>query len=480
MVKVKASRVRHVLKHTLLCLVIVLLVSSCGDSETAQPLTPIVGMGPTLSESPTLLPSTRPLEQTTEPAVHISSALRAWLRAYAVHLNTSKPDAPFDNLHSLREIVDDARIVALGEATHGTHEFNQMRHRLFRFLVQEMGFNVFVIEASWADANRLNHYVQTGKGDPVTLLSKLGFWTVNTKEVLALVQWMRAYNADPDTTRPLRFAGVDMQHYHTAIEDVIIYLEQVDTETATQVQANFACFSRYQHWTDYAERPDIEQAACRERLQAVYDLLKRHEATYTSTSSAASFARALQAARIVLQAETLGAASSVYDSYAARDRFMAENATWLLQNTGSDSRMVLWAHNEHIAAPPVGESMGSHLRKRLDDQLVAIAFTFNRGQFIAAEREGADLVRFTVDSAPPGSMAHALNAAEISPLLLELEDSENNAADKWLTTPQKIRSIGSTYDPDQPQYYFDTVVPSLSYNAVIYFHKTTAAQVFQR
>lgn len=105
-----------------------------------------------------------------------------WYRNHAIPLQTIEPGNGFDDLAPFRDLVGDARIVALGEATHGTHEFNVVRHRLIEFLVTEMDFNVIAIEASAANVERLNRYVLYGEGSPSALVNQqiIGFWTVGT------------------------------------------------------------------------------------------------------------------------------------------------------------------------------------------------------------------------------------------------------------------------------------------------------------
>jgi erythromycin esterase-like protein len=112
-------------------------------------------------------------------------------------------------MEPLRAIVGDARVVELGEATHGTREFFQLKHRMLEFLVTQMGFTIFSIEANMPEAYRLNDYVLTGKGDPAALLSGMYFWTWNTQEVLDMISWMRAYNQSGKGR--VQFTGFDMQ-----------------------------------------------------------------------------------------------------------------------------------------------------------------------------------------------------------------------------------------------------------------------------
>src|SRR4030095_12206728 len=126
-------------------------------------------------------------------------------------LNTVIAGQGFGDMQPLKHLVREARLVSLGEATHGTREFFQLKHRILEFLVSEMGFTVFAIEASMPEAFDINRYILTGEGDPEKALAGLYFWTWNTAEVLGMIRWMRRYNADPNHTAKVKFYGFDMQ-----------------------------------------------------------------------------------------------------------------------------------------------------------------------------------------------------------------------------------------------------------------------------
>jgi erythromycin esterase-like protein len=135
----------------------------------------------------------------------------AWVKANAIPFTTPEAGHGFDDLRPLKKIVGDARIVSLGEPTHGTREAFQMKHRLLEFLVEEMGFSIFSIEANMPESYELNQYVIEGKGNPNKLIGGMYFWTWNTEEVLAMVEWMKDWNQKhPDKPR-LQFTGFDMQ-----------------------------------------------------------------------------------------------------------------------------------------------------------------------------------------------------------------------------------------------------------------------------
>ena len=128
-------------------------------------------------------------------------ATRRWLAANAIPLTTVEAGHGFADMQPLQAIVGNARIVSLGEATHGTREFFQLKHRMLEFFVSEMGFTIFGIEATMTESFDINEYVLTGKGDPAKGLAGIYFWTWDTEEVLDMIQWMRRYNAHPGTPR---------------------------------------------------------------------------------------------------------------------------------------------------------------------------------------------------------------------------------------------------------------------------------------
>src|SRR4029450_11160429 len=143
-----------------------------------------------------------------------------------------------EDLRPLKNLVRNARIVALGEGTHGTSEFFRMKHRILEFLASEMGFTIFSIEANMPEAYRVNDYVLRGVGDPKALLKGMYFWTWNTEEVLAMIEWMRQFNASGKGR--IQFTGFDMQTPTVAMTIVQEFLDKVEPEYAGRVSPIYA------------------------------------------------------------------------------------------------------------------------------------------------------------------------------------------------------------------------------------------------
>ena len=149
-----------------------------------------------------------------------------WLRKNAIAFKTDRAESGFDDLQPLKAIIGDARIVGLGEATHGTAEFFRMKHRLVEFLASEKGFTLFAIEANMPEAYRVNDYVLNGKGDPKALLRGMYFWTWDTQEVLDMILWMRKFNASGKGR--IQFLGFDMQTAAVAAENAREFVADLD------------------------------------------------------------------------------------------------------------------------------------------------------------------------------------------------------------------------------------------------------------
>jgi erythromycin esterase-like protein len=157
-----------------------------------------------------------------------------WIRANAIRLSTTEAGHGLADMQALKPLIGNARIVSLGEATHGTREFFQLKHRMLEFLATELGFTIFSIEANMPEAYRLNDYVLNGKGDPAELLRGMYFWTWNTEEVLEMIRWMRAFNASGRGR--VQFTGFDMQTETVALDNVQQFVRWYDSAYVAKVE----------------------------------------------------------------------------------------------------------------------------------------------------------------------------------------------------------------------------------------------------
>ena len=172
-------------------------------------------------------------EITTDAAVEPQ-----WPIELAAGLDSVEAGNGFDDLQAFGAMIGDARVVGLGEPTHGSREVFQLKHRLVEYLAERKGFSVFAIEASAPDTEHVNRYVLEGVGDSRDVIARMGFWTWHTQEVHDLVVWMRAWKLERERAgdpRRLTFRGFDMQDGQSAMDEVLGFLESADEQLAREV-----------------------------------------------------------------------------------------------------------------------------------------------------------------------------------------------------------------------------------------------------
>lgn len=178
----------------------------------------------------------------------------AWLRAHAHPIATTDPSDSIDDLAFLKDIVGDARIVALGEGTHGTREFFQMKHRITQYLAEEMGFTIFAIEASTPESAKVSDYTVRNIGDsPNDYIRGMYFWTWSTDEVADMARWMRTFNnggpGNEAKAKHIDFTGFDMQTPDVAQQVASDFLTAHDPDLGARA---LAAYTESRSWTKSA------------------------------------------------------------------------------------------------------------------------------------------------------------------------------------------------------------------------------------
>ncbi|GCE26032.1 hypothetical protein KDA_15160 [Dictyobacter alpinus] len=402
-----------------------------------------------------------------------------WLKDYAIAFGSTSPGGSNRDLLPFVDIVGSARIVSCGEATHGTHEFFTLKHRLLEILVKEAGFTHFALEDGWAEAERINTFLHTGQGDPTALLEGLRFWTWKTQEMLDIILWMRAYNQDRGSRPALQFCGIDMQSCDLAMHSVLDFVQKVDPDAVEEMLQLYETFWQYAaHLSRYSDEPLAVKQTCSLQLQRVYDLLDQRRPIYEQQASAAEFAFALQSARIVLQAEEM---FSAYN-YELRDEFMAENAAWHLEQAGPEAKMFIWTHNGHAAAPVGNEQrrfMGTYLSERYQDAFLAVGMLFYQGACNALDREEPQQpVPHLVVLPPQDSYEYAFHATGLEHMMIDLQgfpDEEQRSA--WILQPHLHRIIGAMYSARQDKLYWSPIELAYEFDLVFCLNTTTPSRL---
>lgn len=400
----------------------------------------------------------------------MSDDIARWLIEHARPLDTLIPGAPAEDLKPLGEALRGMRIVGLGESTHGTSEFFRLKHRIVEFLVREEGFTTFAMEASQSASRALDAYVRHGTGDSERLVARLGFWTWRTREMVDLVEWLRAYNRDVPKERRIRFVGIDPQRCTDSIETVTAFLRRSAPERTEDARALEVLAQARP-----ASHPDPHQALLRRAEEVARFLADHREASGPEDE----VNEALEHAQILVRAADLVTRSFTPSAgedsvLAVRDRYMAEAVARLVDDD-PQARVMLWAHNGHIAKGTYGEqvpALGSLLRERYGDAYYALALLFGKGSFLA--RRGDDL------QGPPvrhhiGTGFRSLEATFAGALRGDYYADLRADTAPWLHAPQAQRSFGANVPRFVYRFHVAPLVPAKDYDGIAFVARSTCS-----
>jgi erythromycin esterase-like protein len=397
--------------------------------------------------------------------------------------------------------IGDARIVLLGEATHGTHEFYRERAIITRRLIQEKQFAAVAVEADWPDAYRVNRYVRGTGGDDEAVDALEGFkrfptWMWRNADVLDFIGWLRGRNDARRAEQRAGFYGLDLYSLRASIEAVLAYLAKVDPDAAARARRRYACFDRfdgemqtYAYATGSGLSPSCERDVVEQLLE-----LHRARAVYASRNGRVApddFFFAEQNARLVRNAEEYyrtmlrGRA----ESWNLRDRHMAatlQDLLAFLERTTPGARIVVWAHNSHVGdarATSMGQegelNLGQLVRERFGSDAVLVGFTTSRGTVTAASEWDGPAQRKEVRAPLAGSFERLFHEIGIPRFMLPLR-SEPALAD-LLNSPRLERAIGVLYLPatERASHYFHAHMGS-QFDYVLHFDETRAVEPLER
>lgn len=414
----------------------------------------------------------------------------AWLKDNAIPIKTVEAGNGFEDLQPLKKVFKNARFIGLGEETHGTREFFQFKHRMVEFLVREMGFRVFAIEASYSACQNINDYVMGKTDDGAKALDSQGFWTWNTEEVRAMMDWMRKYNASVPVEKRVKFVGFDIQINDSGKEKLLEYLRRVAPERAADTEAFFKVNDQELSNTGLLEKGDKAKDALAKlvELKNHYDdlfvFLEINGASLAAKSTEAEYEQMREYARVISQ--YMDAYSHRDVAHAAlRDLYMADNFRRLVEREPAGTRFVVWAHNGHIStgdSDGTYQTFGYHLRRFYGNDYYALGFSFNQGSFQSREAQPKDpskrmLMSFTANAAPAESIDWYLAQTGAKILIVDFRSSRKNAEiGEWLAAPHSMRSVGSMYAPAAEGSSFAPTTIGKEYDGLFFIDAATRAR----
>jgi erythromycin esterase-like protein len=407
-----------------------------------------------------------------------------------------------DDYDPLLDLVGNARIVLLGEASHGTHEFYRARAEITRRLIEEKGFTAVAVEADWPDAYRVNRFVRAMSEDVTANEALGGFlrfptWMWRNADVLDFVGWLREHN-DRVTgyERKVGFYGLDLYSLNHSIQAVLEYLDKVDPEAARRARYRYSCFEDFGEDAQaygYAAGFALTQSCEREVLEELVEL-QRKASEYARMDGRVAedelfFAE--QNARLIKNAEQYYRTmfGGRVSSWNLRDRHMFQTLEALdghLSRYGRQPKIVVWEHNSHLGDARATEmrtrgelNVGQLVRERHGGDAVLVGFTTYTGTVTAANDWDAPADRKQVRPALPGSYEALFHETGVAQVLLAIRNNET--ASKYLSEPRLERAIGVIYRPESERisHYFYVRLPE-QFDAVIHFDQTRAVEPLER
>ncbi|QOR66575.1 erythromycin esterase family protein [Cytobacillus suaedae] len=388
-----------------------------------------------------------------------------------------------DDLQRIVDAIGDRKVVLLGEASHGTSEYYTYRAEITKRLIQQKGFSIIAVEGDWPSCFEVNRYIKGYNNNYQNAKEALGqfnrwpTWMWANEEVLQLTEWLKQHNDAQG--KQVGFYGIDVYSLWESMEEIIRYLEKINSPDVETAKNAFACFEPHNRKPEnYGVAASFLSEDCVneviELLQKVRTNFTQHhpeEGTLNLQVNALVAANAEQYYRAMVQDDTA--------SWNVRDYHMADTVDELLHYHGDDEKVIIWEHNTHIgdarATDMKGEGLvnvGQIMRERFgQEQVYAIGFGTHRGSVVAAKRWGDPLEVMNVPVAERNSWEDLMHeAGAYNKAILFTEKNKH-----LFTKPVGHRAIGVVYHPEYE--HLGNYVPSVMsdrYDAFIHIDETKA------
>ncbi|GAA0535996.1 erythromycin esterase family protein [Chitinophaga japonensis] len=391
-------------------------------------------------------------------------------------------------LEPLLNDIADSKIVMLGEATHGTHEYYTWRTAISKKLIQEKGFRFIAVEGDWPDCYRINRYVK-GYADAGTDIRPIlrsfdrwPAWMWANWEIAALAEWLREHNSHLPVEERVGFYGLDVYSLWDSMHAMMGYLEKEDRQAAQSVKKAMACFEPFGENEHLYARFSLNDHNCRDEVIALLTEI-RLKAQFLDGDREAGF-NTEQNALIAVNAEKYYSSMIGFgnESWNIRDRHMMETLERLLLFHGPLAKGIVWAHNTHIGDARATDmaragmvNIGQLARDEYGEANVYLAgFGGYQGAVIAGSAWGAPMREMEMPPAREGSIEEVLHREPGSDCYLLFTEEPGRV----FRQRTGHRAIGVVYDPERESGNYVPSVLSERYNAFIYLDQTSALHPF--
>ena len=411
------------------------------------------------------------------PAVDERNRLAGLVNDVSIEISNSNPTINFSDLTPLDELAN-AKIVGMGEATHGTKEFFEMKHKILRYFVEEHGYRGIIMEADFGECLRANEYVVNDIGTIEDVLEDMWFWTWRTEEVKVMIEWMHDYNLDKPDQEKIYYLGSDNQTQAFNIELIEERISLFPDEIQNSLRENLSKLDM--------DIYEVDADLILEGLLNVDTLIQKIQLNKTEIEAFTSnkeYEILERLAVVTKQAFNARYQREQDDFYDYRDLYMAENAEWWVSHLGTEEKFLVWAHNGHVCAgelDELGGSQGAHLRANLGENYKVIGFSTALGAINAwaydvsliVERALPSVLQFT-------SLNDIFHENDSDNFIWMLNsDIEDNPVFEWFDADRDFMFVGATHPNTRPDYYWPANIVR-EYDAMIHFDVSTPTELIQ-
>lgn len=389
-------------------------------------------------------------------------------------------------LGPLLDRIGDARVVLLGEASHGTAEFYDMRARITRELVIKKGFNFVAAEADWPDAAQIDHFVRDSRIEPTeeATFNRFPTWMWANAQVLKFVEWLRGYNLEhfADADKRVGFHGLDLYSLYASIHAVTRYLDEVDPASARIARTRYGCLSPWESdpATYGASAISGKQHDCEAEVVMMLQDMMARRLDYAKQDGR-KYLDAVANARVVREAEKYYRVMYYggRKSWNLRDQHMFDTLKMLLNFHGPQSKAVVWAHNSHLGDASATEmatrgehNIGQLCRREFKNDVYTIGFGTHTGVVAAASDWGGPVEFKTIRPSHPNSYERLCHESGVRSFMLPLQKGDSTLRAQ-LAVPRLERAIGVIYRPETElhSHYFQASLPR-QFDEYIWFDET--------
>lgn len=412
------------------------------------------GKGSAWFDNGEILLDGKPIEK---PLKELTSQQITAIKKYIYPLNSFEPTSS-DNtdLEILKKLVGNSKVVALGEATHGTSEIYKMKDRLTRYLAKNQNFDIFSLEAYMQQAYLANDYTIKNTATLNEALQNLVFFVWKTQEMSTMLQWMNQYN---NGSQKILFTGFDMQDATEPIKQ----LYKAFSEDKDFVRKIEKLSSAVKEFANENRGNTKSYTLKKEHADIIYPIIAELKTKINENPKFSANDKSWQNQNVRIIEQLLE------KSNINRDKFMAENFLWIKEHN-PNSKFIISAHNGHINTAK--NRMGEYLKDKLQNDYKIFGFAFFDGEYIARGTKDKILGTQTAQKPYLGTYEYWLNSLNVPYFILDLKEMKKDKDLSWLVSDLEFRSVGHTKPTNE---FYQTDI-SDNYDYLIFINKSTSSK----